>query len=576
MKFMKLGSKPDAFQAEENNIRSVTSELASDIIIVVGDTKFYLHKFPLLSKCARLQKSVVNTNQDNCDELDISDIPSGAATFEICAKFCYGMTVTLNAYNVIATRCAAEYLGMHETVEKGNLIYKIDVFLTSSIFRCWKDTVIVLQTTKSLLPFSEELKIVNQCIDSITNKACVDTSKVTWSYSYNRKKLSQEYSSDPNGIRIRQVPPDWWVEDLCEIEIDLFKRIIVNINSKETLSNEVIGEALQAYAYRRLPGFSKGVIQSRDVVKYRSTVDTIVWLLPEEKNSVSCGFLLKLLKAAILVDSGDTVKELIVKKIGHQLEEASVNDLLIKSSEVESIMYDVETVEKIIGEFLMRDQNGEIESLENDLDIQEMRKPGILSDASKLMVGKLIDGYLAEIAKDPNLPLETFMNLSEMVSGSSRPSHDGIYRAIDMYLTSHPGISKSERKGLCSTPDLPSSIKNLNNGSQGSMRSAATNPEDEWDAMATSEELKALRGELASLRISNGVRNSTDRRNSIDRAVVSKVKGLLNSKRMLTKLWSGKGVPVDNSGSDSPESLGSTSLEEGKSTPSKNRRFSVS
>ncbi|KAK1399678.1 hypothetical protein POM88_009541 [Heracleum sosnowskyi] len=112
----------------------VATDLASDVVISLGDVKFYLHKFPLLAKSARLQKLVRTVDEGNVDEVDIHDIPGGTA-FEICAKFCYGMSVTLNAYNVVATRCAAEYLEMHESVEKGNLVNKIDVFLSSSIFR---------------------------------------------------------------------------------------------------------------------------------------------------------------------------------------------------------------------------------------------------------------------------------------------------------------------------------------------------------------------------------------------------------------------------------------------------------
>lgn len=159
-----------------------------------------LLQFPLLSKSALLQKLVAATNNDDGNEVNISDIPGGPASFEVCAKFCYGMTVTLNAYNVVAARCAAEYLEMYETVEKGNLIYKIEVFLSSSVFRSWKDSIIVLQTTKSLLPHSEELKLVNQSIESIAVKACVDISKVDWSYSYNRKKLAEEHGMDSNGV----------------------------------------------------------------------------------------------------------------------------------------------------------------------------------------------------------------------------------------------------------------------------------------------------------------------------------------------------------------------------------------
>ncbi|PQQ21021.1 BTB/POZ domain-containing protein NPY1 [Prunus yedoensis var. nudiflora] len=112
MKFMKLGSKPDAFQADGKSIRYVSSELATDVIINVGEVKFYLHKFPLLSKSNRLQKLVSKANEENSEEVYMVDFPGGPKSFEICAKFCYGMTVTLNAYNVVAARCAAEYLEM--------------------------------------------------------------------------------------------------------------------------------------------------------------------------------------------------------------------------------------------------------------------------------------------------------------------------------------------------------------------------------------------------------------------------------------------------------------------------------
>lgn len=153
---MKLGSKPDSFQSEEDCIRYVASDLATDVVVNVGDVKFYLHKFPLLSKSARLQKLIAATinEQQPDDEISIPDIPGGPQAFEVCAKFCYGMTVTLNAYNVVAARCAAEYLEMYESVETGNLVYKIEVFLNSSVLRSWKDSIIVLQTTRSFHPWS--------------------------------------------------------------------------------------------------------------------------------------------------------------------------------------------------------------------------------------------------------------------------------------------------------------------------------------------------------------------------------------------------------------------------------------
>ncbi|XP_047334535.1 BTB/POZ domain-containing protein NPY2-like [Impatiens glandulifera] len=594
MKFMKLGSKTDLFQIEGDNVRYVATELASDIAINVGDTKFYLHKFPLLSKSARLQKLVSN------DNIDIHDIPGGHTSFEICAKFCYGMTVTLNAHNVIAARCAAEYLEMYETVDKGNLVFKIDVFL-SSIFRSWKDSIIVLQTTVSLLPWSEDLKLVDLCSDAIASKASVDVSKVDWSYTYNRKKLADE---DPNHMRSRMVPKDWWVEDLCDLHLDLFKRVISNIKNKGIVGGEIIGESLKAYASRN------------DIQKSIEALEAIVGLLPAEKGYVSCKFLFKLLKAAISVECGERVKAELVRRIGHQLEEASLSDLMIRTPDGNGVMYDVHIVRRILQEFMMQDQISECED-----EIQEIRRSGILTEASKLMVAKLIDSYLTEIAKDPNLPVSTFIDLAEMVSGFSRPGHDGIYRAIDMYIKDHPGISKSERKKICrlmdckklsveacmhavqnerlplrvvvqvlffeqvraaatsgsSTPDLPKSLHDLNagGGSHGSSRSTTMNTDEDWDAVATVEELKALKAEVAALRLVNG--RSDLVKHSSEKSVTNKMKGLMISKRIFSRIWSNKGGGIgENSGSDSSESHGSGNADETKSTPSRNWRHSVS
>ncbi|KAI4315058.1 hypothetical protein L6164_027905 [Bauhinia variegata] len=623
MKFMKLGSKPDSFQTEGDNIRYVATELTTDIIIKVGEVKFYLHKFPLLSRSARLQKLVTNTNEENNDEIHIDDIPGGPAAFEICAKFCYGITVTLNAYNVVAARCAAEYLEMYESVEKGNLIYKIEVFLNSSIFRSWKDSIIVLQTTRSLLPWSEELKVVSHCLDSIASKASIDTSKVEWSYTYNRKKLPSENGNDPqwNGVRKQQmVPKDWWVEDLCELPLDLYNRVITTIMTKGNISGAVIGEALYAYASRRLPGINKGVIEGGDITRNRLYLVTIIRLLPTEEGSVSCSFLLKLLRAATFLQCEYSEKSELVRRISQHLEEATVADLLIRCP-VDETMFDVDTVQGLVEEFVSYERRAVTDSLLED-ELQDIRSPRMISDSSKAKVAKLVDGYLAEVARDPNLPLSKFVVLAELVAGFPRTTHDGLYRAIDTYLKEHPGISKSERKRICrlmdcrklstdacmhavqnerlplrvvvqvlffeqiratttsggnSTPELPGSIRALlPGGSHGSSRSTTTNTEEEWDDVATTEDIKALKGELAALRLSGGDSGrGSDRNSNAEKAAASKMKVFLMSK-VLSKIWSGRERNGEITSSDTSESPASTVAEETKSTPSRSRRHTVS
>lgn len=361
---------------------------------------------------------------ENSDEIQIGDIPGGPAAFETCAKFCYGMTVTLNAYNVVSTRCAAEYLEMYETIEKGNLIYKIEVFLNSSILRSWKDSIIVLQTTRSLQPWSDELKIISRCLDSIASKVSIETSRVDWSYTYNRKKLV-ENGTEWNGVKKQQiVPKDWWVEDVAELNVELYKRVLATVKSKGSVPSDVIGEALHAFAVRRIPGFGKGVIQSNDLGKHRLVVETIMMLLPSEKGDVS--FLLRLLRAAILLECGELERSDLMARISMQLDEAAVPDLLFRAPTGETAMYDVGTVERLAREFVTywRDEMSKVAELEDE--VRTWDRPA--------RVVKLVDGYLSEISRDPNLSAVKFVSLANLVSGFPRPMHDGLYRAIDMFL----------------------------------------------------------------------------------------------------------------------------------------------
>ncbi|XP_057416258.1 BTB/POZ domain-containing protein NPY2-like isoform X2 [Lotus japonicus] len=516
------------------------------------------------------------------------------------------MTVTLNAYNVVAARCAAEYLEMYETVEKGNLIYKIEVFLNSSIFRSWKDSIIVLQTTKSLLPWSEELKLVSHGLDSIATKASIDdTSKVEWSYTYSKKKLPSENGNDPPFMRKQQmVPKDWWVEDLCELKIDLYERVIRTIITKGNVSGSVIGEALNAYASRRLPGFNKGLIQGGDVVKNRLLLETIIRLLPADMDCVPFSFLMKLLRSAIVLECKELERSELMRRIGQCLEEAKVADLLIRAPGG-GALFDVDAVQTLVEEFA---QHAQSESLLED-DLQEMTCPRMVSDSSKDKVAKLVDAYLAEIARDSGLPISKFVNLAELVSSFPRETHDGLYRAIDMYLKEHTGISKSEKKRICrlincsklsaeacmhavqnerlpmrvvvqvlffeqmrsttssegnSTPDHHSIRALLPGGCHGSSRSTTTtNAEEEWDGVGAMEDTKSLKGELSALKLSGG--GSRNR----------KLKGIM-SKKIFSKIWSSKERNGELTSSETSESPASTVVEETKSTSSRSRRISVS
>ncbi|KAG2239885.1 hypothetical protein Bca52824_091244 [Brassica carinata] len=422
MKFMKLGSKPDTFQCDGNFHKYAVSDLDSDVTVNVGEFTFYLHKFPLLSKSNRMQRLVSQASEEKTDEITILDIPGGHKAFEICAKFCYGITVTLNAYNVTSVRCAAEYLEMTEDVDRSNLIYKIEVFLNSGIFRSWKDSIIMLQTTKSLLPWSEDLKLVGRCVDSISAKMLVNPEVVSWSYTHNRKLSGLDKIVEKSQDNV--IPKDWWVEDVCELEIDLFKRVMTAVKSSGRINSEVVGEALRYYVARWLPEPLESSLN-------KHLVETVVFLLPRVNRAMSystCSFLLKLLKVSNLVGAGEIVKEDLVENVSLKLHEASVKDLLL---------HEVELVYRIVDKFM---------AYENRSSDDDRYKDCVLGNGSLLSVGRLIDAYLAS---NRDLTLSRFIELSELIPESSRPVHDGLYKAIDSFLKEHPELTKLEKKRLC-------------------------------------------------------------------------------------------------------------------------------
>ncbi|KAJ0971968.1 hypothetical protein J5N97_019927 [Dioscorea zingiberensis] len=468
MKFMKLGTRPDTFFTTEA-VRSVSSEVTTDLKIQVQNSLYLLHKFPLLSKCHHLQKLVSESKDASNDTvIYLPDLPGGAEAFELCAKFCYGITITLSALNIVPVRCAAEYLGMTEEVDRGNLVSKLDVFLESCILRRWKDTLVTLQSTKQYPELAEKLRITSKCIDGIASMIIKRPTKMSWSQGQQRPTTTSR---------------GWWAEDIAELGIDLYWRIMVAVKSSGAVPDKITGEALKIYACKWLPTVSRDGYPSKQVPenssclgsyqeitsKHRLILERVVSLLPMEKGSVSCSFLLKLLKSGNILNASSSSKMELVRRIGMQLDEATVTDLLIPSlSYADETLYDVDVVMAILEEFMLQGQSPRTSPLRGKLGVvdrrrrsrsaedidfegvqENSRRSSSASHGSKLRVAKLIDGYLQEIARDANLPMDKVIALAEAVPDFARPDHDDLYRVIDIYLRAHPDLHKSERKRLC-------------------------------------------------------------------------------------------------------------------------------
>ena len=181
---------------------------------------------------------------------ELDDLPGGADSFELAARFCYGMAVDLTASNISGLRCAAEYLEMTEDLEEGNLIFKTEAFLSYVVLSSWRDSIVVLKSCEGLSPWAENLQIVRRCSESIAWKACANPRGVRWAYTgaasgrpprsgaasprwNNAGGAAGGGSKESSPGRGQPVPPaDWWFEDVSVLRIDHFVRVVTAIKVK--------------------------------------------------------------------------------------------------------------------------------------------------------------------------------------------------------------------------------------------------------------------------------------------------------------------------------------------------------
>ncbi|CAL5026877.1 unnamed protein product [Urochloa decumbens] len=453
MKLMKLGARPDTFFTS-GPVRSVYTEVATDLEIFVDNCLFRLHKFPLLSKCLLLQALCAES-----DAVELPGFPGGAEAFEACAKFCYGIAVTVGAHNAVPLRCAAARLGMTEAAERGNLGAKLDAFLDSCLLRRWRDAVAVLRSTPRHAAACEELGVTSRCVEAV---AILATDPGGGSTASAAAGCSSSLSSSP----------PWWARDVSELGVDLFWRVMVAVKAAGTVKGRAIGDALRFYARRWLPNGYLPAEQAAgggDDANHRLLVEKMASLLPAERNAVSCGFLLKLLKAANVLRASPATKAELTRRVAMQLEDAGVGDLLIPSCAGTETLYDVDAVMAILEELALRQaaapagmpeasplphargHHRRSRSAESSSEFEGARRStsAAASHGAMVRIGRLVDGFLVEVAKDPNLPLEKLVAIAEAVPDCARPEHDDLYRAVESYLRVHPEMDKSSRKKLC-------------------------------------------------------------------------------------------------------------------------------
>ncbi|KAI7752051.1 hypothetical protein M8C21_009232 [Ambrosia artemisiifolia] len=240
-----------------------------------------------------------------------------------------------------------------------------------------------------------------------------------------------------------------WLDDACIVDIDHFVKTLSGIKAKG-VRPDLIGSIITHYACKWIPELSGDPPSPATTtdhhsppesataswLKKRFFIETIVSVLPPEKDAAPCSFLLRLLKTAHMVGVDSNYREELEKRVAWRLDQATLKELMIPCfSHVHGTLFNVGLMVRLVKRYV------------------EMELDGLRTGAGVFKVAKLVDAYLAEVAVDPELALPEFMELAGAVPPQARATDDRLYRAIDTYLKTHVNMTKQERKMLCKLID---------------------------------------------------------------------------------------------------------------------------
>ncbi|XP_042390916.1 BTB/POZ domain-containing protein At5g66560-like [Zingiber officinale] len=415
----------------------------------------------------------------------LADFPANCEAFETAAKFCYGVKIDLSPWNVAPVRCAAEYLEMTEDLFEDNLVARTERFLAQTVLPSIRQSIQTLKSCEDLLPLADNLSITQRCIDAIAACASAADPNSLFGWLANEGHRGGSGSGEQilwngietgllrrrNGVRSSSFAAGAgsWLEDLAILSLPMYKRVIAAMKARE-LNSDAIEGSLISYAQQSIPGLSRSRRKHSSApvaseTEQRELLETVIANLPAGKNSAvvassstATKFLFGLLRTAHILRASEAARTALERKIALQLERATLDNLLIPSYSYHAeTLYDVDCVERILGYYLAGTEAEQAPPFREEG--QEVERAAAVvagtpsSTGSLQSVGKLVDAYLAEIASDANLKVDKFYGLAVALPDEARVYHDGLYRAVDIYLKTHPRMNEEEKERLCGVMD---------------------------------------------------------------------------------------------------------------------------
>ncbi|KAF2284870.1 hypothetical protein GH714_031582 [Hevea brasiliensis] len=351
----------------ENETWTLLEELVCcDLEVDVnGEETFMVDKKLISSYSRRLSKLFSkSTVSERNFKLIFNDFPGGAESFELMSRFCYNKgKIDITPYNISLLHCASQFMEMNISVSgTQNMLEQIEKSLQEINDWTWSELLITIKQCQGLSPSTNSLAIVEKCVDSIIGRIALSS-----------ESSSCLSTSSPDSSSIR---------------------------------------------------FS---CDTRSTVSLKSSMSRATWWF-EDLSVLSPDLIEMVVKSLVSqkFDHAIIVRNKLESMIGSQMDQATLDNLLIPSPHGMAYLYDINLVLRLLKSFLC-DGNSQVTSL-------RLKK-----------VAMLMDLYIAEVAPDPYLKPSKFLALVMALPDCARDSYDEIYRATDIYLQVHAGLSEEEK-----------------------------------------------------------------------------------------------------------------------------------
>jgi len=339
------------------------------------------------------------------------DFPGGAEGFELMLRFCYNNGKgNLSPSNLLLARCAAEYMEMNESVKNvSNLLDQTEKSFQGISYWSWSEILIALKQCQNLL-VDDSSVMLEKCLDAVVGRLVSASEASPCPSSCSNDSSGIRFSCDSKStesIKTNFTRSTWWFEDLLFLTPQMVIMLVKSMLSSK-LDHYVISRFLLYY--------QKAKFATATTDEKCKIIEMVIDMHYEiDRSSVSLKTLFGILRVTLCLNISKCSRNKLEIMIGSQLDQVTLDNLLVPSPYGINYLYDVNLVLRFLKAFL-RQGTGAVAPV-------RMRK-----------VASLIDLYIAEIAPDPCLKTSKFLALATALPDSARDSCDELYHAMDMYL----------------------------------------------------------------------------------------------------------------------------------------------